>query len=206
MALIWKGGERRIPNNYAGYSALANSCVAKRLDLVLPFVKRGQKVLDLGCGVGWNTKFISLYCTKIYGLDISKEAIDYAKKFNDAMNIEWIVNPMHDLSMFSDSSIDLIISIASIEHIDPDEMQKLIDEAHRILKPRSFVAGTSASFRDKSKLNATRWHKYEPSFTAFKQIANKKFETYVVMNFDLKTPDLSRTTKEGHFVLRSRKK
>jgi len=205
MELMWKGGERRIPNNYAGYSALSNSCVAKRLDFVLPFVKRGQKILDLGCGVGWNTKFISLYCAKIYGLDINKEAIDYARKFNDAVNVEWIVNPMHGLSMFSDSSVDLIISIASIEHIDPDEMRKLIDEAYRILKPKTLMLGTSAPFGKKIILNATAWHKCELSFTAFREIVNKKFEVKELMNFDLDTPEVRKNIKEGYFVLQSRK-
>lgn len=206
MNLLWKGGERRIPNNYAGFRALQNSCVAKRLECVFPFVKRNQTVLDLGCGVGWNTKFISLYCKKIYGLDISGKTINYARRFNDAINIDWIVNSMHDLSMFSDSSIDLIVTIASIEHLDPNEMQKMINEAYRVLKSRSLFVGTSASFKGKSKLNVTRWHKYEPNFEAFKQIVNKKFDVKRLMNFEINTPDLIKKTKEGYFVLQSRKK
>jgi len=206
MNLLWKDGERRIPNNYPGFSALVNSCVAKRLDLILPFVKRNQIILDLGCGVGWNTKYISLYCKKIYGLDISEKAINYACRFNDAKNIEWIMNSMHDLSMFSDSSIDLIVAIASIEHINRDKMQKMINEIYRILKPKFFFVGTSAPFGKKSRLNVTRWHKYIPNRTAFKEITSGKFDVKQFMNFVINTPDLEKKTKEGYFVLRSRKK
>lgn len=200
---IWKGtGERRVPNAYDGYSALSNSCVLHRVQHVLPFVKRDQEILDLGCGVGWNTKFISLFCMKVYGLDIHEEAIEYAKEHNDAANIEWITGSMTDLSMFPDSSIDLVVAIESIEHLTPDEMRIALNEAARVLKPERVLVGTTPKFRVASRIKATKWHKYEPSLAAFKELVGGVFDIVKIENVSVKTWDLRFSGSAGHFILR----
>lgn len=202
---IWKGtGERRVPNAYDSYSALLNSCVLHRLQHVLPFVKRNQEILDLGCGVGWNAKFISLFCTKVYGLDIHEEAIEYATKHNGAANIEWIVGSMTDFSMFPDSSIDLVIAIESIEHLAPDEMRIALGEVARVLKPGRILVGTTSIFREKSRIKSTKWHKYEPSLAAFKELIGGKFDIVKIENVQVKTWDLRFSSSAGQFILRTK--
>jgi len=204
---IWKGKDkRRVPNVYDGYSALSNSLVLHRLKHVLPFVKRDQEVLELGCGVGWDTKFISLFCTKIYGLDIHKEAIEYAKKHNDAGNIKWITRSMTDLSIFPDSSIDLVVMIASIEHIMLEKVQIMLDEVVRVLKPNSILVGTTSPFGEKLKINTSGYHKYEPSIKALKDLIGQKLDIVMMENVLQKTWDTQFRGQEGYFILRTKEK
>lgn len=200
--LVWAGGERRIPRRYAGFNALLKSCVMVRLRHALPYVHMNYNVLDLGCGTGWNTKYVSLYCKHIWGVDISDEAIDYAKKHNDAKNITWKKSAMHTLSSFKDASKDLVLTIAAIEHSDADEMKQVFSEAYRILKPGSYFVGTTTKFHTKSKVNATPWHKYEPGFKEFEAMATPYFYVDIIKNFTMRTPDLTRPTTEGLFIFR----
>ena len=203
--LVWKGGERRIPRKYAGFSSLLKSCVMTRLRYALPYVKMNYNIIDLGCGTGWNTKYVSLYCKHVWGIDISKEAIEYAQQTNDAKNITWVQSPMHALSNFKDSSMHMIMTIAAIEHTDKFNMEKVFSEAYRILKPNTYLVGTTTKFRDKAKVNATPWHKYEPGFSDFKKMAAPYFEVTAIKNFTMTTPDLTRPTVEGLFIFRSKK-
>lgn len=200
--LVWAGGERRMPKKYDGFTALLKSCVMARLRYALPYVRMHYNVLDLGCGTGWNTKYVSLYCEHIWGIDISDEAIRYAKKHNDAKNITWQKSAMHSLENFETASKDLVITIAAIEHCDKEEMAKVFIEAHRILKPNSYLVGTTTKFHEKSKVNATPWHKYEPGFKEFKAMASSYFEVHTLENFTMRTPDLTRPTTEGLFVFK----
>jgi ubiquinone/menaquinone biosynthesis C-methylase UbiE len=203
--LVWQGGERRIPKKYDGFSALLKSCVMSRLRYVLPYVKMNYNIVDLGCGTGWNTKYVSLYCTYIWGVDISKEAIEYAQYINDAKNITWLQRPMHALDNFEESSMDMIMTIAAIEHASKTDMEKVFSEAYRILKPNTYLVGTATQFRNKPKVNATPWHKYEPGFDDFKKMAAPYFEIKTLKNFTMTTPDLARPTTEGLFIFRSKK-
>lgn len=204
MNLVWSGGERRIPNNYEGFSALKNSCVMTRLNYVLPYLKKEQTVVDLGCGTGWNTKLASLYCLRMYGIDISSEALEYARKVNDAINITRIQTDMYILEKIESNSVDLILSIAAIEHITEDNMKTLFQEAYRISKPDSFFVGTLTAFRNSSMVDVTKWHKYEPSMDDFKSLSSPYYTTVGMDNFKLNTPDLVREYTEGMFVFKRR--
>lgn len=201
--LVSKGGERRLPMKYEGYTALNESCVLERMRLVLPYVKMNHQVLDLGCGVGWGTKFMSLFCQSITGLDISDEALAPAQ-VNSAQNVKWVKNPMHDLSMFPPGCFDLVVSIAAIEHQTQDQLAQCLAEVHRVLKPGGAFVGTAAGWRKVSKANATPWHLYEPSIEDFSEMAAVHFDVDKVENFVLRTPDLTRPTTEGCFFLHRR--
>lgn len=203
--LVWEGGERRIPKRYSGFSSLANSCVMVRLRYALPYIEMHYNIIDLGCGTGWNTKFMSLYCDHIWGIDVSQDAIEYAISINDAKNITWLKKRMHDLAEFKDSSIDMITTIASIEHNNKNELEAVLEQAHRVLKPHGMLVGTTTQFREHPRIDATPWHKYEPGFSDFKDIASKYFIVETLENFTISTPDLSKTTIEGLFIFKSRK-
>jgi len=201
--LISPGGERRIPNNYESFKHLSNSCVMVRLRHILPFVQRDFRILDLGCGVGWQTKYLSLYCAHIVGLDVNSEAIEYAKNCNGAANISWVVHTMSALENFNSSEFDLAVSTAAIEHITQDQMVNLFKDLHHVLKPQAYFAGTTTSFKSTSKVNATKWHLFEPNVQDFIDIAKPYFTGVTFKNFEINTPDLVKKVTEGFYLFRN---
>lgn len=78
------------------------------------FVK-GKTVLDFGCGSGYGTEMLSKNAAKVTGADISKEAVDYAKKTFVSHNLDF--KTIYELK---DEKFDIITSFQVIEHVPND--------------------------------------------------------------------------------------
>ena len=88
-------------------------------------------VLDIACGSGYGSKMMSEVCRKVYGVDVSDEAIQHAKDNYSAENIEFVKCGMEDLTV--GVSVDAIISFETLEHVanGTEEFMK----AFTLLKP-----------------------------------------------------------------------
>lgn len=105
-----------------------------------PFIdlKRGEIVLDLGCGAGLDLYFYANAVGaegKVYGLDISEDMVN---KANDNMNIAGIKNAEikcghSDNLPFYDDFFDVVAS-NGIYNLSPDK-EKVMREVYRVLKP-----------------------------------------------------------------------
>ncbi len=94
---------------------------------------RGKTVLDIACGTGYGSKLLfSNHPSKIYGVDISKEAIEFAKKNDESKMIIYKVCDGTNLKCFMSKSVDIVISFETIEHIE--NYKSFIKETYRVLK------------------------------------------------------------------------
>lgn len=95
---------------------------------------KNSLVLDIGCGWGSSTKYLSKYSKKVTSIDISQVAIEGAKtnlSFDDITNSELIEMDAENLS-FPDSSYDFVYSWGVIHHSsDPG---KIISEIYRVMR------------------------------------------------------------------------
>jgi len=96
-------------------------------------VKRvGERVLDLGCGLGYGTRMIFDKSKKdVIGMDISADAIEYAKK--NYPGPKYVVGSAEKLP-FSDAYFDSVIAFEIIEHVDDPD--RVLAEISRVLKPK----------------------------------------------------------------------
>lgn len=104
---------------------------------------RGKEVLDFGCGSGYGTARIADGCARIVGIDISAEAVDYARDKFRAGNLEFAaIPPVEDAPLpFADQSFDVVLSFQVIEHV-PD-VGRYLSEIARVLRPGgAFVVAT----------------------------------------------------------------
>jgi ubiquinone/menaquinone biosynthesis C-methylase UbiE len=105
-------------------------------DIVFEMIKKEGKnstILDYGCGYG---KFIQrlekLNPKKIYGVDISKEALNLRKIPKSA---EYFLIKTGDLSSIKDNSIDIaIINFVLCTIENENEIRKILEEIHKKLK------------------------------------------------------------------------
>ena len=108
----------------------------KRLELIKKYIKKTDKILEIGCGSGNLLKNID--CDNISGLDISHLMIEECKKImpkgkflsGDAENLP-----------FKDNSFDKVI-ISEVLYYLPD-LNKAISEAYRVLNKDGFLLITS---------------------------------------------------------------
>jgi len=122
-------GERLVP----GIPSLENM-IAEELAR-LNFIKEqfvGKLVLDAGCGVGYSSAFIAESgARRVVGVDISSEAIQYAREHYKLNNLEFEVMDCTSLG-FLNESFDFVCSLDVIEHLD--DTAKYLSEIHRVLK------------------------------------------------------------------------
>lgn len=97
---------------------------------------KNKTVLDLGCNSGYGTYMLSEVCDKVYGVDVSAQAIESANRDFGKFDIDFKLVDGITLP-FEDNSFDLIVSFQVIEHIVDYDIY--IGEIKRVLAPEGIV-------------------------------------------------------------------
>lgn len=98
-------------------------------------LKRGDQVLDLGCGSGAVTEFLSDHSgAQFLGLDFAKQAIDRAKQRTQSKSgrLSYEVQDLNSLSL-QHKTFDCVISIDTLYFVR--NLRKTIQEIKEALKP-----------------------------------------------------------------------
>ena len=103
---------------------------------------RVKKVLDLGCGSGWLSIFMSKYGFEITGIDTSKPAVELGKTWaaEDSANVTLLVSDLLNLP-FEDGSFDAVICNSVLEHFRFDQAKIIFNKVHKILTNGGFFFG-----------------------------------------------------------------
>lgn len=121
-------GERMIPERNRNWMYAEH---VARYIFASQFVK-GKAVLDIACGVGYGANlFSNKGASKVFGVDISKEAIDYAKEKYGKKNIGFVLGDAEKIPL-PDNSVDVVVSFETIEHLK--NYQSFLKEIKRVLR------------------------------------------------------------------------
>ena len=102
----------------------------KRYRFALPHCV-GMDVLDAGCGVGYGSALLATVATRVVGVDVSSEAIDYARARYSEPNVEFLVQDLLDLDL-PPETFDVVCSFEAIEHLaDRDVFLRQVARALR---------------------------------------------------------------------------
>lgn len=101
-----------------------------------------NKVLDLGCGSGWLSIFISKYGFDVTGIDIAKPAIDLASRWaeEDKAKVNFLAADIINIP-FEEGSFDAIVCNSVLEHFRLDQAKILFEKIYKILKEKGFLFG-----------------------------------------------------------------
>jgi len=97
---------------------------------------KGKRLLDAGCGVGRDVDYFVEDGYDIIGIDVSKKMIEEAKKLVPKGNFK--VMDFRKMS-FKDNSFDGVWCMASLYHVAPKEMPKVLKEFHRVLDEKGVL-------------------------------------------------------------------
>lgn len=124
----------------------------------------GDRVADLGSNSGYQCFITAEFneIKEVVGIDINKEAINFGntvirKKFPKIVRnkVNFRVCDLNNI-MSKDEYFDSIITFHTLEHIFPDDLDKVIDEKYRILKKGGYVIASmpyNDAFPDKKHVN-----------------------------------------------------
>ncbi|MFT7559297.1 MAG: 2-polyprenyl-3-methyl-5-hydroxy-6-metoxy-1,4-benzoquinol methylase [Flavobacteriales bacterium] len=96
------------------------------------YLKVSDIVLDLSCGWGSGTRLMADHCKHAIGVDVSDKLISAARDRHSLSNIEFVQSDGQSL-ILADDSVDVVVSIHTMEHVDDDEL--FLTEIKRVLRP-----------------------------------------------------------------------
>lgn len=165
-------GERVVPgqvNDNLWNEHIARYAFASRL-------ARSRRVLDMGCGSGYGTAELARHARRAAGVDISAEAVGFAREHFSSPNVGWIAASATALPL-PDASFDLIVAFEVIEHLE--DWRKLLSEARRLLAAGGqFVVSTpnKISYAEtRGGAGPNPFHVHEFEFEEFHAVLREHF-------------------------------
>ena len=106
------------------------------IDKFLAKLSNGDKILDVGCGPGQFTKYMTGKGFQVTGIDFSNEMLVTAKKMVPNGNFQQA--DMRTLS-FEDATFDGLLVAYSLIHIPSEHISKTLKGFHKVLKPGGYI-------------------------------------------------------------------
>ena len=143
-------------------------------------------VLDIASGEGYGSFVLAKTANFVYGVDISEEAITYAKIKYRKDNLLFRVGNTSKIPLDS-NSVDIVVSFETIEHHDQhDEMMK---EIKRVLKKdgKLIISSPNKKYYSDENNTTNHFHIKELYEDEFKMLLNNYFRTTKFLNQNLLT-------------------
>jgi SAM-dependent methyltransferase len=93
-------------------------------------------VADVGCGPGHVTRHLHDLGVDAFGIDLSPEMVDLARRDHPGLRFE--VGTMTDLDL-ADDSVAGVLAFWSVIHVPDESVPRAFSEFHRVLRPGSPV-------------------------------------------------------------------
>jgi cyclopropane-fatty-acyl-phospholipid synthase len=104
-----------------------------KLDLIARKInlRKGMKVLDIGCGWGSFAKYAAeKYGAEVIGVTVSKEQVKLGNEQSRGLHVEIRLQDYRDL----DEKFDQVVSVGTIEHVGQKNYRTFMKVVHRCLK------------------------------------------------------------------------
>ncbi|MFX1574493.1 MAG: class I SAM-dependent methyltransferase [Promethearchaeota archaeon] len=101
-----------------------------------PYIRRGDRILDLCCGTGTLTILLTKLLYKdcnLIGVDLSLGQIAQAQKKNKYPNLKFTVMDANEMK-FSNNYFNHVVISAAIHEMDKNQRLNVLSEIHRVLK------------------------------------------------------------------------
>jgi 2-polyprenyl-3-methyl-5-hydroxy-6-metoxy-1,4-benzoquinol methylase len=188
----WHTGERCCPdfpdeiflNQFKVYRFASQFCAEKR-------------VLDVGCGTGYGTSHLAESAKSAVGIDLSRQAIRYARTHYSKANLEFRRMSAESLAL-ADHSFDFVLSTENFEHLRDHranlrEISRVLTDDGMVLlatpNPEMFVGVSN------------RYHTHEFPYDDLLQMVREFFSECLVCENQLTPP-----TEEGRRLREERRK
>lgn len=142
------------------------------------FILENKNILDLGCGTGRNSNYLTEMGNNVIGIDISITALDIAKKRSNVQalpgHLIYIKGDIGEKYNIESNFIDIILDVTSSNSLDEKGREVYLNEMNRVLKNGGYIF-VRALCKDADD-NAKRLLKDSPG---------KEHDTYVIKEMGL---------------------
>ncbi len=152
-------------------------------DIFLPYLKKGDRILDLGCGNGRLRESLDsniIQNGNYYGFDLSEELLKIARK--KYIQDYFFRGDFGKILPFGKDNFDMVVSIASFHHLlDKKSQQAFFSEVFRVLKPGGKIFLTTWKLPKKyfwSNFWHGRWKNWQIPFGIEKHPRTYRYVTH----------------------------
>lgn len=107
-------------------------------DFIRAVLPKGAKILDIACGIGFNTIYLNVLGYEAEGFDISAKGIERAKalagKVGQAPSIFTLADHNY-LQNLPAGAYDAAMAMGLTRYMSADDVAKLYEDVHRALRP-----------------------------------------------------------------------
>ncbi len=116
-----------------------------RYKFVARLIKKDDRVLEVGCGSGLGSIFLSQHCAHVTGLEVKTTEVEEARGINRRENVEFVVGDLFYLE--AAQKYDVVVNLDVIEHMPVEQGRKLVAAMARHLRPTGMlVIGTPSIY------------------------------------------------------------
>jgi ubiquinone/menaquinone biosynthesis C-methylase UbiE len=134
---VWNEGERAVIRSFRLAEWGGDFCALAHIERYVwagPLVS-GRECLDDGCGTGYGSHYLvkRARARSVVGVDLSKEAIDFARRHYRHPALAF--HQMNCLELtFPDETFDVVVSFDVIEHVSKEDQDSFVRETRRVLR------------------------------------------------------------------------
>lgn len=163
-------------------------------DHIIEHFPRGASIIDMGCGIGYNSCFLSKKGYKLRGVDGSDMGINRAKELarQNGLDPEMFIHCDHTyLVSVPDESIDVAIAMGFLYYLDKEARDYCYRQIARILKKGGkFILTCTNQLFDAFALNDTSlrfWAEMIDDFSPVSKLLDSN-STYDALNEKVSVP------------------
>jgi glycosyltransferase involved in cell wall biosynthesis/SAM-dependent methyltransferase len=139
------------------------------------------RVLDFGCGSGYGTAMLARTAAAVKGLDISEDALAYARMIHQAVNLEFVRDDAFGASLPA-HTFELITCFEVIEHLDSQNQDELLVALKRLLAPNGRLLISTPNPHTTSLYGKNPYHLCELSRDQFAEKLRQHFSEVALLD------------------------
>lgn len=128
----------RNPNWVDWFVKVAPLKIERTLKILLQYKKGEAKVLDYGCGIGFNIYYYAKVFPRVCGIDNDKRSVEIAKRQLKKLNCNKRVLHYDGKKLpFKENAFDIVSASDVWEHVENPRL--MLKEIYRVLKPSGIL-------------------------------------------------------------------
>ena len=149
------------------------------------FIKNNNKVIDVGCGHGLGSVFLSKYANSVIGADQDNDLVETNNSnYKNIKNLQFKHFDLLKPSKSFSNKFDVVISMDVIEHFNKEKLGTVVNSYYNLLNSEGFaIIGTpniaSRPYASQRRLDT---HEFEFTRDEFEKTLLKKFKNVFVFS------------------------